>query len=81
VDPSARKWSGGIYDEEGGNGYIGFTESARTKCFKLGDFNHYKIICSGNQIMTCKQCFIAFLVDTVDKRFIGLQVHSVSKLN
>ena len=49
--------------------------------FKLGEYNHIKIECIGNETKTwVNNIPVAYVVDTVDyKGFIGLQVHAVSK--
>ncbi len=52
-DPSDRKWSGGIYDE--GRRYwwypLELNPSAKD-AFKVGEYNHVKIECIGNEMKT-----------------------------
>ncbi len=82
VDPSSRKWSGGIYDEARREWlYTGAMNPGGETAFKPGVFNHYKIECIGHEIRTwINEKPISFLVDTMDsKGFIGLQVHSIKK--
>ncbi|HVZ98146.1 MAG TPA: DUF1080 domain-containing protein [Chitinophagaceae bacterium] len=81
VDPSPRKWSGGIYDE-GRRGWL-YPLSLDTNAqdaFKLNEFNHYRIECIGNETKTWINGIpAADLVDTLDpKGFIALQVHTIS---
>jgi hypothetical protein len=82
IDPSSRAWSGGIYDE-GRRGWqypLDLHPEARD-AFKVGEYNHIKMECIGNEIKTwINDKPIAYLVDTLDKTgFIALQVHAVSK--
>jgi len=81
IDPSSRKWSGGIYDE-GRRDWL-YPTSLNPKAqiaFKVGVYNHIRIECIGNETKTwINGISVAYLVDTVDsKGFIGLQVHAVS---
>lgn len=81
VDPSARRWSGGIYDE-GRRGWL-YPLSLDTNAqnaFKVNEFNHYHIECIGNEIKTWINGIpVADLVDTLDEKgFIALQVHQIS---
>jgi len=81
VDPSARKWSGGIYDEGRRQWLYPLTLNTKAQdAFKVDSFNHYKIECLGNEIKTwINDVPVAYLVDTIDKKgFIALQVHQVS---
>jgi hypothetical protein len=82
IDPSARKWSGGIYDEGRRDWLYPLDLHASVKdVFKVGEYNHIKIECIGNEMRTwINGTAIADVVDTVDsKGFLGLQVHAVSK--
>jgi hypothetical protein len=81
VDPSDRKWSGGIYDEGRRDWLYPLELNAKAKpAFKVGEWNHYRIECIGNSIKTwINGVAAAYMVDTVDnKGFIGLQVHGIS---
>lgn len=80
VDPSARAWSGGIYDE-GRRGWLYNLElnpQAKT-AFKNNEWNKYRIECIGNSIRTFLNGIpVAHLIDAeTQKGFIALQVHSI----
>ena len=80
IDPSARKWTGGIYDEGRRDWLYPVELNTKAKpAFKVGAWNHFKIECIGNSIKTWVNGVpTAYMVDTVDsKGFIGLQVHSI----
>jgi len=80
IDPSARAWSGGIYDE-GRRGWLNpLTDNSEAqKAFKQNDWNHYRIEAIADTIKTwINGVPAAYLID--DKTvtgFIGLQVHSI----
>lgn len=79
IDPSARAWSGGLYDE-GRRGWIAdlAKDSAARAAFKRGEWNHYRIECVGPHVRTWvngTRCVDA-LDPLDDAGFIGLQVHS-----
>ncbi|MGV8877703.1 MAG: 3-keto-disaccharide hydrolase [Sphingobacteriaceae bacterium] len=81
IDPSDRSWSGGIYDE-GRRGWLyplDLHQNAKT-AFKVGEYNHIKIECIGNEMKTwINNMPVAYVVDTIDQKgFIGLQVHGIS---
>ncbi|MDB5139370.1 MAG: hypothetical protein JWR12_1286 [Mucilaginibacter sp.] len=81
IDPSTRKWSGGIYDEGRRDWLYPLDLNAKAKdAFKVGEYNHIRIECIGNEMKTwINGTPVAYMVDTVDsKGFIGLQVHAVS---
>src|SRR4051794_35692936 len=80
IDPSARAWTGGIYDE-GRRGWLNDlknNEPAR-KAFKANDWNKFRIECKGDSIKTWLNGVAA--ADLKDKMtpsgFIALQVHAV----
>ena len=80
VDPSNRKWSGGIYDEGRRQWLYPLTLNTRAQdAFKVNEFNHYKIECIGNEMKTWLNGIpVAYLVDTIDQKgFIALQVHQI----
>lgn len=82
IDPSARAYSGGIYDE-GRRGWLKDlkeNEAAR-KAFKGGDWNRFKVECRGESIKTwINDVPAAEITDGVTpKGFIALQVHGVGK--
>ena len=80
LDPSARKWTAGIYDE-GRRGWLyPLTRNPEGQAaFRVGDWNHLRIEAIGSSIRTWMngvQC--ANLVDDLTAQgFIGLQVHSI----
>ena len=82
IDPSERKWTGGIY-EEGFRGWL-FPVKENKKAqdaFKLGQWNHIRIEAIGAVIKTfVNQIPVAHLDDDYTKSgFIALQVHSIGK--
>jgi len=82
VDPSARRWSGGVYDEGRRDWlYPGSLNPKAQDALKVGEYNHVRVECIGNEMKTwLNGRAVAYLVDTVDHNgFIGLQVHAVSK--
>ncbi|OFX62188.1 MAG: hypothetical protein A2066_07140 [Bacteroidetes bacterium GWB2_41_8] len=82
VDPSARGWSGGIYDEaRRGWLYTGELNQAAKTAFKLGEWNHYRIECVGSSIRTWVNGVpVAYVLDDMTSSgLIALQVHSIGK--
>jgi hypothetical protein len=82
IDPSARAWTGGIYDE-GRRGWLNDlkkNEPAR-KAFKQNEWNKFRIECRGSSIKTWLNGVpAADLKDSATPSgFIGLQVHAVAK--
>ncbi|MBA3312853.1 MAG: DUF1080 domain-containing protein [Planctomycetaceae bacterium] len=79
VDPSDRKWSGGIYDE-GRRGWLYDLKDKPEKqaAFKLDDWNEYVIKAEGDHLQTWVNGVpVADLHDAEDAEgFIALQVHS-----
>ncbi|MDN3656801.1 DUF1080 domain-containing protein [Ferruginibacter paludis] len=79
IDPSNRKWTGGIYDEERREWLYPLTLNVPAKeAFSVGKYNHVKIECIGNEMKTwINHVPAAYLKDPVDRTgFIGLQVHA-----
>jgi len=80
IDPSARGWSGGIYDEarRGWLYPLELNPGAKT-AFKNGQWNHYHIECIGNSIRTWVNGVpAANLVDSMTRKgLIALQVHQI----
>jgi len=86
VDPSARQWSGGLYDE-GRRGWLNpskkdpATQKAfveKTKgAFKRHDWNHYRIECKGDHIrIYVNGVLTTDYHDSMDREgYIGLQHH------
>ena len=82
LDPSARRWTAGIYDEGRRDWlYPLMLNPTAQKAFKLGVFNKVHIECIGHAIKTwINDIPAAYLVDTADaKGVIALQVHSIGK--
>jgi hypothetical protein len=82
IDPSARAWTAGIYDE-GRRGWLNDlknNEPAR-KAFKQNEWNKFHIECRGDSIKTSLNGVpAADLKDAMTPSgFIGLQVHGVGK--
>lgn len=81
IDPTARGWSAGLYDEQRRQWLytLGRNDAAR-RAYRAGDWNRYRVEAIGNRLRT----FIngvpaADVVDDTDARgFIAFQVHSVS---
>jgi len=82
IDPSARAYSGGIYDEarRGWLYDLSGNEPAR-KAFKQGDWNHFRIEAIGPSIKTwINDVPAANLLDAMTPSgFIALQVHGTDK--
>ena len=81
VDPSLRRWTGGIYDEGRREWlYPMQLNAAAQHVYKKGGYNHFKIECIGNEMKTwVNGIATAYVVDTIDtKGFIGLQVHAIA---
>jgi hypothetical protein len=82
VDPSSRKWTGGIYDEARRKWLYPLSLNAHAQnAYKQNSYNHFRIECIGNEMKTfVNGIACAWLVDTIDnKGFIALQVHDVGK--
>jgi hypothetical protein len=80
IDPSARAWTGGIYDE-GRRGWLQDlknNEPAR-KAFKPGEWNRFRIECKADSIKSWLNGVPAADLkdDVTPSGFIGLQVHGV----
>ncbi len=79
-DPSARKWSAGVY-EEGRRGWLYQVtlNPPAQNLFKVGEWNHYKVEAIGNTIKTwLNDKPVSYLIDSVSHDgFIALQVHAV----
>lgn len=81
MDPTDRRWTGGIYDEGRRKWLYPLTLNANAQsAYKQGDFNRFRIECIGNEMRTWVNGVpTAYLVDTMDASgFIALQVHSVN---
>jgi hypothetical protein len=82
IDPSARAWTGGLYDEARRNWLypLEYNPAAKT-AYKKGDWNLCRIECIGPVIRVWVNGIpTSNLVDDMTlKGFIALQVHSVGK--
>jgi hypothetical protein len=82
LDPSSRRWSGGIYDEGRRDWLYPLSLNPPAQnLFRLHQFNKIKIEAFGNKIRTwINGQPAAFLVDSFDRKgFIALQVHAIGK--
>jgi hypothetical protein len=80
IDPSPRKWTGGVYDEGRRDWLYPMSLNANAQnAYKPNTFNHYIVECIGNEMKTWVNGVpCAYVVDTIDsKGFIGLQVHGI----
>ena len=81
VDPTWRRWSGGIYDEGRRDWLYPMQLNAQAmNAYKKGEYNHYRVECIGNEMKTwVNGIAMAYVVDTLDaKGFLGLQVHAIN---
>lgn len=80
IDPSARAWTAGIYDE-GDRGWLYPMEynPAAKKAFRHNQWNHCRLECIGNSIRTWLNGVpAAYLIDDhIGSGFIALQVHAI----
>lgn len=80
LDPTARAWSGGIYDEGRRDWlYIPNINPHGKKAFKVGTWNSLRIEAIGNTLRTWINGIpVAHLIDDMTSTgFIALQVHSI----
>jgi Domain of Unknown Function (DUF1080) len=84
IDPSARGWSGGIYDEAR-RGWLYTMEKnpAAKKAFKAGNWNKVRIEAIGSEIRTwLNGIACSSIIDSLPEArngFIALQVHEIYK--
>jgi hypothetical protein len=82
IDPSARAWTGGIYDEARRQWLYPLEYNPKAKAaFRHSDWNRVRIECIGSVMRTwINDVPTAHLVDNMTPSgFIALQVHSISK--
>jgi len=82
LDPSSRRWTGGVYDEARRDWLYPLSlNPAAQSAFKTGEYNKVRVECIGNNIRTwVNGTAAAYVVDTMDKTgFIALQVHAIPK--
>src|SRR5690606_818341 len=80
IDPSDRKWSGGIYEEAGRGWLYPLTLNPSVQdVYQQGEWNTYRIECRGDSIKTfINNVQIAAIADTMFRKgFIALQIHSI----
>ncbi|RYG27974.1 MAG: DUF1080 domain-containing protein, partial [Burkholderiales bacterium] len=80
LDPTARKWTGGIYDEGRREWLYPMSLHANANNnIKANEYNHLTIECIGNEMKTWVNGeAAAYLVDTItEKGFVALQVHAI----
>jgi len=82
IDPGARAWTGGIYDEaRRGWFYPGDLNPAAQKAYRFGEWNKLRIEAIGSSLRTwVNGVAVAHVIDgQTATGFIGLQVHSIGK--
>ena len=80
IDPSPRRWSGGLYDEQRRQWLYTLGRNAPARAtFQSGGWNHYRVEAIGNRLRTwINGVPAADVVDDVDARgFIAFQVHAI----
>jgi hypothetical protein len=80
IDPSQRKWSGGLYDEARRGWLYPLSLNPKgAEAFRHGEWNHYRIEAIGNNIKVWVNGIqTAHIVDDMTAEgFIALQVHSI----
>lgn len=80
IDPTPRRWTGGIYDEARRLWLYPMDLNEKSKtAYKAGEYNRYRIEAIGDELRTWVNGIpSALVIDTLDPSgFIGLQVHSV----
>ena len=82
VDPSARAWSAGIFDEARRGWLYPLELNPKAKsALKMGEWNKYRIECIGNSLRTWLNGVpVAHVIDDMTSEgFIALQVHGIGK--
>lgn len=82
IDPSARAWTGGVYDEARRDWLYPLEYNPAAKgAFKQNEWNAIRVECIGNSIRTFVNGVPAAHVEdnVTPKGFIALQVHSIEK--
>ncbi|HVZ57992.1 MAG TPA: DUF1080 domain-containing protein [Chitinophagaceae bacterium] len=81
LDPSARAWSGGLYDEGRRDWlYPVSLHPQAQQAFRRGMYNRIRVECFGNRVCTWLNGIpVAYFVDTLTRNqgLIGLQVHAI----
>ncbi|MCC7054457.1 MAG: DUF1080 domain-containing protein [Gemmatimonadaceae bacterium] len=80
IDPSPRRWTGGIYDESR-RGWLHTLDSqpAAQRAFRRGQWNHFRVEAIGHSIRTWVNGVPAadILDDLTPRGIIALQVHNI----
>ncbi|HYC70787.1 MAG TPA: DUF1080 domain-containing protein [Opitutaceae bacterium] len=83
IDPSARAWSGGLYEEARRGWYYpgSALNPAARGAYKPGEWNRFRVEAIGPSIRTWVNGIpVAHVVDDLDRAgFIALQVHSIGR--
>jgi hypothetical protein len=81
IDPSERRWTGGIFDEARRGWLHPLDNEEAKKAFKQNQWNKFRIEAIGDTIKTwLNNTPVSYLNDDMTKcGFIGLQVHGISK--
>lgn len=80
IDPSARAWTGGIYDEARRGWLYPLSDNpGAKKAFKNGEWNKIRVESIGNSLRTWVNGIACsdLLDDMTSEGFIGLQVHDI----
>jgi hypothetical protein len=82
IDPSARGWTGGIYDEQRRGWLTPVLDNRSKDVFKQHEWNHFHIEAIGNSIMVwLNDVMTSRLIDDMTHSgFIGLQIHSIDNV-
>ncbi|MBT5706559.1 MAG: DUF1080 domain-containing protein [Verrucomicrobia bacterium] len=82
IDPTNRRWSGGIYDQSR-RGWLQSLEAnpKAQQAYQMETWNHLRIRCQGNRIQTwLNEVPAADMRDEVDSQgVIGLQIHGAGR--
>jgi hypothetical protein len=82
IDPSARAWSGGIYDEQRRGWLTSPKDDPKAqKAFKVGEWNRYRVEANGDRLRTwINDVPVSDLTDGLTRQgFIGFQVHQAKE--
>jgi hypothetical protein len=80
VDPTDRRFSGGLYDEKRRKWLYPLTRNEKGRdAFRNGDWNHFRVEAVGNSIRVWVNGIqtVDMVDDMTAKGFLGLQVHSI----
>ena len=80
VDPTYRRFSGGLYDEKRRKWLYPLTRNEKARdAFRNGDWNHFRVEAIGNSLRVWVNGVqtVDMVDDMTAKGFFGLQVHSI----